>query len=83
MSHVTYMICLEDERCRPFVERIEKILGRDIYSVVYDDWRRPIVDGILASITYYYSEIEENWDKIKQILELMNHHELYKAIRRA
>ena len=78
MSEVTILtMCEQDER---FCHRIARRLGKEsLYDIVVDDWRRPIVDGILASI-YFYGRKEIDWKKLRTILDILGYEGMYEAI---
>ena len=77
MSDVTILSVCEENK--EFCDRIESIIGEDLYKHVEDDWRRPIVNGVLYSVLYYGLK-KEYADKIKQILEILGYSDIYEAI---
>ena len=78
MSSVTILtMCVENE---DYCKRVAKRLGKEsLYDVVEDDWRRPIIDGVLASV-YFYSQEEVDWNKLRELLKLLGYEEMYEAI---
>ena len=65
----TYILSFcEHETNKDLCNYIAKLLGVDsLYDVVPDDWRRPVIDGILYAVFWY--NVGEN-DR-KEILEIL------------
>jgi len=81
MSDVTVLSSCEiDDFAVRLCNYLEKILGKSLYTLIEDDYRRPIVDGVLSSLVYYQ---EVDFDKIREILEKLGYSELYNALKKA
>ncbi len=76
MSETTYISFCESnpEKC----DKIRKRIGTDLHELVKDDWRRPIVDGILWSVFAYRDEERE---RQLRILEDIGYPNLAKVVR--
>ena len=81
MSDVTVLAsCDINEEAEKLCKLIEEFMQRRLDDVVIDDWRRPIVDGILSSLIYYN---KVDLKKIRQILEILGYKELYEPLKKA
>jgi len=77
MSDITIISTCEYIEGEKLCKKIEEKIGKSLYDVIEDDWRRPIVDGILVSLISY-SDVDKN--KIKKILYTLRYYELVPAI---
>ena len=82
MSEIYSFTCKEYDDCIKIVEKVEKILGKKLEQLVLDDWRRPIVDAVFLSISFY-GVTPDRIRTLMEILIMLGYRDLANSIRKA